>query len=171
MAYMNSRPLTLRVAALFGAALLAVNVSAQIPLKHSDKTFIEKATKSGREEVDISRIALERTSNADVKSFAKMLVAEHGAANETLAVIATNKAVSLPAKDLESSEKWLKKSGKNFDEDYLEKMISAHKDAVQLFEEQANEGQDTETKAFARATLPKLQHHLQKAMDLKKTLR
>jgi putative membrane protein len=50
-------------------------------------------------------------------------------------------------------------------------MVSDHEDAVKLFQKQANEGKDDETVMFARKVLPKLEHHLQIANDLKKTLK
>jgi len=167
----TSTPLPIRFASVIAAAILALNASAQTPLKHSDKSFIEKAAKAGAEEVNISRVAVERTSNPEVRSFAQMVVDDHSSANAALASIAASKGVTLPAKDMDDANKWSKKSGKDFDEDYVEKMVSAHKDAVELFEKEANKGDDAETKAFARDTLPRLQHHLEMAMDLKKMVK
>jgi len=123
------------------------------------------------EEVDISRVVAERTSNAQVRAFAQMMVDDHTSANEALASIAASKSVELPAKDTADADGWTKKNGTDLDEDYVKKMVSAHKDAVELFEKEADKGKDAETKAFARATLPKLQHHLEMAMDLKRTLK
>jgi len=167
----TSTALPIRFASLIAAAFLTLTASAQTSIKHADKSFIEKAAKAGVAEVDISRVAAERTSSSQVRDFAQMLVADHQRANDALASIAESKAVHLPAKDAEVTEKWTKKDAKDFDEDYIEKMISAHKDAVELFENEANKGEDAETKAFARATLPKLQHHLEMALDLKKTVK
>jgi|SRR5882724_460819 len=163
---------SLRCAALFAAAFLASQASAQMDsLKHSDKAFIEKAAKAGTEEVDISRVAAERTLNPQVKAFAQMVIDDHTAANAALGTIASGKGVSLPATDMEVTNKWSKKSGKDLDEDYVEKMVSAHKEAVELFQKEADKGVDMDTKNFARDTLPKLQHHLEMAMDLKKTVK
>jgi putative membrane protein len=164
--------LPLRLAAVLTAAFLAVAAPAQTTtLKHADKSFIEKAAKASMAEVDISRVALERSTNPQVKELAQMVIDDHSRANDALSSIALTKGVTLPAKDMDDTNKWSKKSGKDFDEDYIEKMVSAHKDAVELFEKQANKGGDLDTKTFARDTLPKLQHHLQMALDLKKTVK
>lgn len=168
----TSIPLTFRFAALLAGAFFALTATAQTAdLKHADKSFIEKAAKAGREEVEISRVAVERTTNAQVKLFAQSIIDDHGAVNDKLMSIAAMKGVKLPARDMDDMKKWSKKSGKDFDEDYVSKMVSAHQDAVDLFEKQANKGEDFDTKTFARATLPALQHHLQMALDLKKALK
>ncbi len=162
-----------RFAAGLAVAVLTLGAVAQPPvaIKRADKAFIEKAARAGLEEIEISRVALERTQNTQVKSFAQMIVDDHTTANTALASMASNKGVGLPAKDLDEAQKWAKRNGKNFDEDYVAKMISAHKEAVDLFAKEANEGDDPEITAFARVTLPKLQHHLEMAMDLKKMMK
>lgn len=161
-----------RFAAFIAGALLALNAPAQTTtLKHADKSFIEKAAKAGSEELTISQIAVTRTTNSQVKEFAEMVVSDHAKANETLFALAAAKGVKLSTKEMGDAEKWSKKDLRDLDEHYVEKMISAHKDAVDLYEKQANKGDDPETKAFARETLPKLQHHLQMALDLKKVVK
>jgi len=167
----TSIPRVSRFAAALTAALFGLTLSAQTTLKHADKSFIEKAAKAGTEEVEVSRVAVERSTNPRVKAFAEMVVADHTSANTALASLAASKGITLPARDMDDANKWTKKNGSDFDEDYIDKMVSAHKDAVELFEKQANKGDDLETKTFARDTLPKLQHHLEMAMDLKKSLK
>jgi len=46
--------------------------------------------------------------------------------------------------------------------------VSAHKDAVSLFERYSKESDNAELKAFAAKTLPYLQMHLKMAQDLAK---
>jgi putative membrane protein len=140
---------------------------AKSTVHHADKHFVEKSAKSGMEEVAISKIAAERSSHPQVKEFATMMVADHTAANGELSSIAVAKGIQLPAKD-EPPHKWQKKDGKDFDKDYIDKMIDDHQEAVKDFEKEANDGKDADIREFARKTLPKLQHHLQQAKDLKK---
>jgi putative membrane protein len=140
-------------------------------IKRADKDFMEKAAKAGMEEVQISRVAAERTTNPDVKRLAQMIVAGHADANEELAALAAAKGVALPAKDNVFEDKWAKHKASDFDRDYLDKMVNAHEDAVKLFERQAKNGEDPEAVAFARKHLASLQHHLQQAIDLKRALK
>jgi putative membrane protein len=104
-----------------------------------------------------------------VKRFAQMMIEDHERATEQLAALASTRAVTLPAKDAHP-EKWEKHDAKDFDRDYLDKMVSDHEEVVKLFEKQAKDGVDADTVAFARKHLPKMQHHLQQALDLKRTL-
>ena len=170
----NSTLQSFRFAAVIAAAFLAFSASAQTPpptIKHMDKKFIVKAAKSGMAEVDISRVVAERTTNPDVRTLAQMMADDHSKADDTLATLAASKGVTFPAKDMELTDTWTKKSAKDLDADYLSKMVSDHKDAVSLFEKEADKGEDADAKAFASDTLPKLQHHLAMATDLQKTVK
>src|ERR1700750_408073 len=50
----------------------------------SDTTFASKAAVGGMAEVALGKMALSKTSNAQIKSFANMMVMDHGKANEEL---------------------------------------------------------------------------------------
>jgi len=98
-----------------------------------------------------------------------MMVSDHSNANSELMALAASKGVVLPAKDtkeMKFEEKWSKKT-KGVDEDYMDEMVSDHKDAVDLFEKAAK-SEDPDIAAFARKTLPTLQQHLTMAKDLHK---
>lgn len=140
-------------------------------LKHGDRNFIEDAAKSGMAEVAISRIAAEKAMNPQVKEFAQMMVKDHGGANSDLSALAASKGVMLPTKE-PKTDKWTrKKAGKDFDEDYMEKMIDDHDEAVEHFEREAKRGDDADVKAFAAKTLPTLQAHHARAKEIKKALK
>lgn len=142
----------------------------KIDLKHGDMSFVEKAAKSGMEEVAISRVALTRATNPQVRDFAQMMVSDHTGANSELMSLAMTKNVTLPSKDI-NVDKWEKRSAKDFDEEYMDKMVSDHKDAVDLFEKESKKGQDADLTNFAAKTLPTLQAHLAKAQDLRKSVK
>jgi putative membrane protein len=176
---------------IFGASLLAASLTAAgfgqtavrdpnppvrevrggaVELKRHDRDFFQKAAKTSMEEVEISRIAAARSSNPEVRRFAGMMIEDHQAAGDELATLASSKGVSLPAKDTTPS-RWEKRDAKNFDRDYINKMVSDHEDVVKLFEKQAKDGNDADAVAFARKYLPKLQQHLQHATDLKRAFK
>ena len=56
----------------------------------------------------------------------------------------------------------------NFASEYDSMQVSAHKDAVSLFERYANGGEDPKLKDWAGKTLPALKHHLEMAQALDK---
>jgi putative membrane protein len=139
-------------------------------LKHTDRNFIEKAAELGREEVEVSRIAAEKAANPDVKHFAQMMVDDHTQANQQLMSIASARNVKLKDKD-KNENKWSKKDANDFDRDYVKKMVADHKKVIELFNKESKDGADAELVEFARSTLPKLNHHLEEANNLEKTVK
>jgi len=136
---------------------------------HRDRAFFEKAAKSGKKEVAVSQAVMGRLTNPQVEAFANTMVADHTAANTGLMRLAVSKGVAMPETDTAKlMEKWTEKDG-SLDKKYLHEMIEDHEEAVKLFEK-ASKSDDAEIAAFAQRTLPTLQHHLQMAKDLKKTL-
>jgi putative membrane protein len=55
----------------------------------------------------------------------------------------------------------------NFSSDYDSMQVSAHKDAVSLFERYSKSGDNPKLKDWAGKTLPTLRHHLEMAEALK----
>ncbi len=138
-------------------------------VKKGDRDFMEKAAKASMSEVAISRVAASRTTNPEVRKFAQSMVEDHERANEELGSLAAARNISLPAKD-PHPDRWEKRDAKTFDKDYLDKMISDHEDVVKMFAKHAKDGEDGEAVAFARKHLPRMQKHLQHAIDLKRSL-
>jgi ABC-type Fe3+/spermidine/putrescine transport system ATPase subunit len=65
---------------------------------------------------------------------------------------------------------WEKRDAKNFDREYLEQMVDDHESMAKLLANHAKDGDDADTVAYARKHLPKIQQHLQHAIDLKRVL-
>jgi putative membrane protein len=172
----TSKKIPLRCAAFLVAATLFSTLSAEtkaLPnspsptvaprddmskLSHSDRSFLEKAAKAGMKEVEISQVVEGRVMDPQVKNFAQMMVSDHMTANTELASLAAQKGVTLPRESTKASEKWAKKD-KDLDKDYVKEMKEDHEDAVKLFEKGAK-SDDPDIAAFAKKTLPELQHHL-----------
>jgi len=148
------------------SATLTATAFAAGELKHRDHEFVEDAAVSGMEEVSISKVAVDRAQNADVKAFAEMMVKDHTGANSELTSLASTKNVALPA-DKTNVEKWSERSAKDFDHEYVEKMIHDHKKAIETFEKESKNGTDPDLKAFADKTLPTLRAHLDRVEQLK----
>ena len=71
-----------------------------------------------------------------------------------------NKEQQQPKKKLEA------KSGDEFDRAYMQQMVKDHQAAIELFQKQAQDGQNAQLKQFAQQTLPKLQDHLRMAQQI-----
>ena len=132
-----------------------------------DRSFMEKAAQGGTAEVELGKLAQDKGENAQVKEFGARMVKDHGDGNAKLKKIASGKGVTLPegvSKSAQSDmDKLGKKSGRDFDREYMKHMVSDHKKDISEFEKQAKSGKDAEVKAFAQDTLPTLREHLKMA--------
>jgi putative membrane protein len=144
------------------ALLLASAAVAGSP----DSSFYKNAAEGGMSEVELGQLAQQKAANPSVKDFGAMMVKDHSAANDKLKALAASKQVSLPDSpsmmQKASKTKLNMMSGESFDKSYVKGMIDDHKQDIKEFQKEASEGKDPDAKAFASATLPTLQMHLEK---------
>ena len=135
-----------------------------------DTTFAAKAAVGGMAEVALGKMAARKGSDSKVKDFGKMMVMDHGKANNELMNIAKSKNMMLPAGlDAEhqaKSDSLSKLNGKDFDMAYVNAMIEGHKKTLALMQSEASNGRDAELKAFAAKTAPVVQTHLDAIMKI-----
>jgi len=131
---------------------------------NADTTFAMKAANGGLAEVALGHMAQEKSTNADIKKFAAMMVTDHGKANDELMALGKSKNIMLPTMpDAEHQKKMddlSKKSGKDFDKAYVDAMIDGHKKTLSLMQDEATNGKDPDLKAFAAKVAPTVQMHL-----------
>jgi putative membrane protein len=131
-----------------------------------DADFVAEAVAMDYAEIDMANLGSQRSSNPEVKSIAKMLVADHTKNLAELKALAQSKSITVPVEAKESDKNDLKKlsdeNGKDFDKKWLEKMDDAHDKAINKFEKRADKGEDADIKAFAAKTLPHLRMHKDK---------
>jgi putative membrane protein len=115
-------------------------------------------------EVERAKVAQSKASSPQVKDFASHMVSDHQKANDELTRIANSKGVapstSLSSKDQRELSKLQSRSGADFDREYVKSQVSAHKDAVSLFDSESRRGTDADLKQFAESTLPTIKSHL-----------
>lgn len=130
----------------------------------SPEDFMEAAARGGMAEVELSRVALQKSQNAEIKKFAQMMVTDHTKAGTELKALAAAKKITLPT-DLGSHQDDLDDlkgaETANLDREYVDTMVSDHESTVAAFQEQADKSADAEVKAFAAKTLPTLKMHLE----------
>lgn len=140
-------------------------------LDSGDRDFLESAAQASHLEVQASRLALEKTRNADLKAFAQKMIDEHGKAGQQLAALAHGKGYDVPTEPSLTQKARLKALGlrdEGFDKAYAEEIgVGAHEDAVALFEKASNDVKDPDIRQFAIQTLPTLRQHLRMAGTLK----
>jgi putative membrane protein len=138
-------------------------------LNAADRKFMMEAAEGGMMEVALGRLAQDKASNSDVKSFGQMMVTDHTQTNGELQALAQKKGVTLPAEKPSHHQATLSKlSGEPFDRAYIKLMQADHQKDVAEFQKQSQSGSDPELKAFAAKTLPTLQKHLTRVNEVAK---
>jgi len=134
--------------------------------------FVREAAISDMTEIAASKIGQER-GNAAEKTFSAQMITDHTkTSTELKALIAGGVKATIPVGLDEASQKKIDKlknaKAEDFSSDFDSMQVSAHKDAVSLFERYAKGGEDPKLKDWAGKTLPHLQHHLDMAQNLNK---
>ena len=132
-----------------------------------DISFVARATDSGQKEVNSARDALSQLTNPDLKRMAEMLATDHGDANAKLAKIAEQKMWPVPAPQAHETPP-AGTASPDFDSKWTAEMIAAHERSVALYSAQAQGGEDTDLRKYAREVLPTIQHHLAELRRLQK---
>ena len=136
-----------------------------VAVDESDAKFAVDAANGGMAEVALGKLAQSKASNAKVKEFADMMVADHSKANDELMALAQLKNITLPIAVSEEKQSTMndltKKAGSDFDKAYVDQMIDDHKSTVSMFEDASANAKDVDIRAFAAKTLPTLKAHLQ----------
>jgi putative membrane protein len=148
-------------------------VNSTLGVAPTTADFVTGVAISDLFEIESNRLA-EQKGSAQEKSFAQQMVTDHTKTSNDLKGLVTSGKVKaeLPTAIDSSYQSKLDKlkgaSGKDFSSDFNSYQVSAHKDAVSLFERYANGGDNGDLKAWAGKTLPTLRHHLEMAQELGK---
>ena len=148
-------------------------VNSTLGISPTTEDFVKEAAISDMMEIESSKIAQQK-GNADEKKFADKMIADHTKTSTELKGLVGSGDVKaeIPAALDDASKKKLAKLGdakpEDFSAEYDPMQVSAHKDAVSLFERYAKGGDNAKLKDWAGTTLPHLQHHLEMAQALDK---
>ena len=170
--------------AAFAAALLSTSafgqsvgektgVNSVLGIAPKTEDFVKEVAISDMLEIEAAKIAQQK-GNAAEKKFADQMVADHTKTSTELKGLIGSSEVkaALPAALDDASQKKLGKlrdaKPEDFPGEYDPMQVSAHKDAVSLFERYAKGGEDAKLKDWAGKTLPALRHHLEMAEDMNK---
>jgi len=167
----------------FGCLLLAGPALAQsvgektgvnwtLGISPTTADFVKEVAISDMFEIQSSTLAQDK-GNAPEKSFATQMVTDHTkTSTELKGLVSSGKVKADVPTALDSShqsklDKLKSENGKDFSSDFDSMQVSAHKDAVSLFQRYAKGGDNAYLKDWAGKTLPALQHHLDMAEKLK----
>jgi len=160
----------LRVAVLLAmVSVLGVGQVASAAGFMQPQDFVTKASASGAAEVELGKLALQKSQSADIRTFAEKMVTDHESTNAALQVLAQVRGLQLAQPDAKQQAVLTAlraKSGAQFDAAYAEQMVTDHDQAVALFSA-AGTLADEQLAAFARRILPMLVQHQEIARHLR----
>ncbi|MBA3899886.1 MAG: DUF4142 domain-containing protein [Bacteroidetes bacterium] len=117
--------------------------------------------------MEMGSVAEERAVTPEVKEFARELSQEHAEVKQDLEGVAQRKQIALPQAmsddHRDKFESITEESGIDFDREFIDEVISVHKDKIDDFESLSEDSEDPEIRQFAINTLPKLRTQLEKA--------
>lgn len=147
-------------------------VNSVLGVAPKTEDFIKEAAMSDMLEIEAAKIAQQKGS-ADDKKFAERMITDHTkTSSELKSMVPSDMQGAVPASLDDSSQKKLNKlrdaKPEDFASEYDPMQVSAHKDAVSLFERYAKGGENSKLKDWAGRTLPALQHHLDMAQTMDK---
>lgn len=139
--------------------------------KEDDSEILVDAAETDMEEIEIGKLAQQKGTDAEVKSFGKMLVDDHTKSAEELKAFAGKKQISLPLVNTEDGQEAYndlnKKTGLDFDKKFAQMMVDGHEKAIKNMEKASKDAADEEIRVWAANKIPTLTAHLEHAKKLK----
>ena len=139
-----------------------------------DKKFLANAAQADKNEIALSEVAEQKATNPAVKAFAEKMVKEHKEMSESMKPFAEKWGINPPVEVDSDHQKELDKlnglSGKDFDKEYIDQMVSDHSKALDAFTDEAKDTKDAKFKAAVLKGKTRVAAHKNMAYDLKKKL-
>ena len=135
-----------------------------------DRLFTTLAAQGGMAEVDLGKLAQQKSRNDAVTAFAKRMIEDHGNANEQLTQLAKQAGLPLPTEaavdQVDMHHRLSTLNGAAFDAEYMRSQVTDHQKTVQLLLWVIASGENTDLQRFASDKLPDVLHHLLMAQGL-----
>jgi putative membrane protein len=104
----------------------------------SDGEFVRDVASKTMAEIELSRMALEKATSAEVKTFALMMIRDHEAAVNKLKSVVSQQAIDWPTqledKYRERADDLAQKQGPEFDREFAKAMVEGHQDLAAKLE-------------------------------------
>ncbi|HEX6496836.1 MAG TPA: DUF4142 domain-containing protein [Acidobacteriaceae bacterium] len=135
-----------------------------------DKAFVKKAMEGNAAEVEMGKLALQKSNDDQVKQFAQRMVDDHGKMQDQLKPVAEQMGVKVPEGPSKGQMKTMDKmkglSGDAFDQTYIKDMVKDHKKDSSDFKLEAQSTQNPQLKQVVSEGAQTIESHLQQAQQL-----
>lgn len=158
---------------LLGSAAMLIPSKAKAATD-DDKKFLAMAAQSDQNEIALSQAAYQKATNPAVKAFAEKMVKEHTKMTASMKPFADSWDLTAPMGPDADHQKELDKlnglSGKDFDKEYMDQMVSDHAKALDAFTSEAKDTKDVKFRTAVIKGKTAVAAHKNMAYDLKKKL-
>jgi putative membrane protein len=137
-----------------------------------NQNFVTQASSSNMFEIAAGNLAINNSTNTNIKAYGNHLVADHTQAATEMTTLANKKGWTIPTtmvnKDQSNYNTLAALQGTAFDKQFLNMMIASHQEAIILFQNAASDTgvPDDDLRSFAAGKLPALKEHLVTAQTL-----
>lgn len=141
-------------------------------LSSQDYNFVAQANLGAPFQIDSGRIAEKGATTAEIREYARLMVVTHIPVVDALNKILARKNIAAPANTLlfgayaTMISSLNSETGAALDRDYVEGQVDYQKGNEALFQNEIEHGTDPDLRQFARATLPKIVDHRDRALKL-----
>ncbi|MGN6280949.1 DUF4142 domain-containing protein [Frateuria sp.] len=138
-------------------------------LDKQEQAFVAKATADNSMQIELAKVARDRSSSAQVRELANHIIDDHEALNRkftdfSVAKKAHGQAHGTPPEDVTEDKLRLQQlKGEALDQAFAGMMVAEHQKIIPLYERAANDGHDPKLRQIAEEGLPMLRDHLQRA--------
>ena len=135
-----------------------------VPIDKDDIKFITDIYAACIAEIQLGKLAKQQGQDKRIKNFGAMMVKDITRGKLRLAALAKAKRINLvdsvSTADQQAINNLSKRSGRDFDNAYLNKSKNDYKKAYDIFQGVAKHGDDKDIKAFANKNILTLKRHL-----------
>lgn len=155
-----------------GSAAATPPADATATAPHAtDQEFMESAAHSDQNEIQLSKLLLDKGATGMAKDHANMMVKDHSKSTADLMAIAKKKGVTLPS-DMDAEHKAIAEqlktlSGKELEQRYMQQMVLDHQKTLNTMQAHSAMTQDADLKGFIGKVTPVVQGHLDMFQKMK----
>jgi putative membrane protein len=135
----------------------------------AERQFMTEAARGNLLEMQLGAAAIQNAESDRVRDFGRRMLEDHARANARLMELARRENVRLPvtldAKQQETVQRLARLGGREFDRQYMQRMLQEHRQDVRAFERQAERG-GRAVRDFAADVGDTLQDHLETAEEI-----
>ena len=154
-----------------GAVLLWLALTAPAAAQsYSDKAFLETAAQGNVAEVELARLALEKTNNAEIRAFAQRMIHDHemleAALNSFVVQAGIQPPHSLNAEHRRLYDRLNQMTGDEFNKEYVADMDKDHHQDLAAYRKEIASTQDAALKAAVEAGEKVIREHVRTIDDI-----